>query len=189
MMPNTASPVADLFAGRLVRLTAPRRDDAASFARWSHDADYRRNMDSDIARPETEDAYARQDTGAGANSFFFAVRTLAEDTLIGFTALFSIEWGNGAGIVAIGIGEPAYRDRGYGTDAMRTILRYGFDELNLHRVGLDVHSNNDRAIHVYEKLGFRHEGVRRESIHRDGQWHDRVWMGILRREWEATGKW
>lgn len=177
----------DLFTGRLVRLTAPRRDDAAAFARWSHDADYRRHMDSDVARPETEDAYSRQDTGSGANSFFFAVRTLADDRLIGFVALFSIEWANAAGVMALGVGEPEYRERGYGTDIMRTILRYAFDELNLHRVGLDVNGNNPRAIHVYEKLGFQREGIRRESLHRDGQRHDRIWMGILRREWEATG--
>ena len=172
----------DIFTGRLVRLSASRPEDAAAFSRWSHDAEYRRNLDSDVVRPESEDAYARRDSGS---SFFFPVRTLEDDQLIGFVALFSIEWSNAAGTVAIGIGEPDYRDRGYGTDAMRTILRYAFDELSLHRVGLDVNGNNPRAIHVYEKIGFRHEGVRREAIHRDGQRIDRIYMGILRNEWEA----
>jgi RimJ/RimL family protein N-acetyltransferase len=65
------------------------------------------------------------------------------------------------------------------------MLRYGFHELNLYRLGLDVMGYNARAIHAYEKAGFQIEGRQRAAVLRDGQRHDRVFMGILREEWQA----
>lgn len=72
--------------------------------------------------------------------------------------------------------------RGYGSEASRLMLAYGFDELGLHRVELEVYAFNPRAIHVYEKLGFRHEGVRRDALWQDGAFHDAIRMGMLEGE-------
>jgi RimJ/RimL family protein N-acetyltransferase len=176
-----------LFRGKLVRLAPATRDDAELFARWSQDADYLRNQDTDYARPYTAEIYIERFNPGheGPNAVVFNLRTLEDDRLIGFAALHTIEWNNQAGLLAIGIGEPSYRGRGYGADALRLILRYAFHELNLHRVGLDVISNNAQAIRAYERAGFRQEGVQREAVLRDGQWHGRIVMGILREEWEA----
>lgn len=176
-----------LFRGRLVRLAAPSRDDAETFARWSEDADYLRHLDTDIARPYSADAYLDrfQPGHEGPNAVVFHLRTLADDRLIGFVALHSIEWNNQAGLLSIGIGVPEYRGRGYGSDALRLALRYAFDELNLYRVGLDVISHNASAIRAYERAGFKHEGALRGAVLRDGRRHDRLYMGILREEWEA----
>ena len=88
--------------------------------------------------------------------------------------------------MAIGIGEPDAWNKGYGSEAMRLMLRYGFEELNLNRVSLGVFSANPRGIRSYEKCGFVHEGRMREFARRDGQYWDLVFMGILREEWEAT---
>ncbi|PJF44100.1 MAG: N-acetyltransferase, partial [Phototrophicales bacterium] len=85
--------------------------------------------------------------------------------------------------VGISIGQPSYWDQGYGTDAMRVLLRYGFYEINLHRIELKVYSFNERAIRSYEKLGFQKEVVARQAIFRDGQYHDVIIMGLLRSEW------
>ena len=76
----------------------------------------------------------------------FAVRTLADEKLIGFVAFDGIDWQHGDTFVAIGIGEPTYRGHGYGTDALQVMLRYGFRELNLARVQLNVFSYNERAM-------------------------------------------
>lgn len=172
----------DLFRGRLVRLAAPSQEDAAILARWSHDAAYLRAVDTDYARPRGPEAFAVGDS-ASANSVEFRLRTLDDDRLIGFVALHSIEWNNRAGQVSIGIGEPGYRGKGYGSDALRLVLRYAFDELNLERVGLDVISGNAAAIRAYERAGFRQEGALRRAVLRDGQRQDRLLMGILRAEW------
>lgn len=86
--------------------------------------------------------------------------------------------------MAIGIGDPNFRGKGYGTDALQLILRYGFNELNLHRIGLDVISYNKSAIRAYQKVGFQVEGTMRESVLRDGQQYDRILVSILRNEYQ-----
>ena len=80
---------------------------------------------------------------------------------------------------------PRGRGRGIGTEATRLIVGYGFEQLGLHRVQLEVYGNNHRARRVYEKVGFVVEGVRREAQSRDGEWVDEVLMGVLDREWSA----
>jgi RimJ/RimL family protein N-acetyltransferase len=66
---------------------------------------------------------------------------------------------------------------------MRVLLRYAFTELNLFRVSLNVFGYNQRAIRSYEKAGFVIEGCQRQALRRDGQYHDLVFMGVLRDEW------
>jgi RimJ/RimL family protein N-acetyltransferase len=173
----------DLFRGRLIRLAAPRQEDAAILARWSHDAGYLRAVDTDYARPRGPEAFVSADGAGTATAVEFRLRTLEDDRLIGFVALHSIEWNNRAGLLSIGIGEPDYRGKGYGSEALRLILRYAFNELNLERVGLDVIANNLAAIRAYERAGFRQEGTLRGAVLRDGQRHDRIVMGVLRDEW------
>jgi RimJ/RimL family protein N-acetyltransferase len=75
--------------------------------------------------------------------------------------------------------------KGYGTDATRALLRYAFEEANLHRIELEVFAFNPRAIRVYEKCGFKLEGVRKQALYREGEWHDEHIMAILRDEWLA----
>jgi RimJ/RimL family protein N-acetyltransferase len=177
----------DLFRGQLVHLSAPREDDAEAFSRWSHDAGYLRAVDTDFARPITSKEAAERFPGGESdpNTVAFRIRTLEDDRLIGFVAIHSIEWNNRAALLAIGIGERGYRGKGYGTDALRLVLRYAFEELNLLRVGLDVISNNAAALRAYEKVGFVHEGTMRKAVLRDGRHHDRLIMGILCEEWES----
>ncbi len=178
-----------LFRGDLVRMVAPAEEDASTLAHWSEDADYLRALDSDYARPVSAQAVAARlaPEQSDPNKVEFHLRALQDDCLIGFVALHSIEWNNGTAMLAVGIGEPAYRGKGFGSDALRLILCYAFDELNLHRVGLDVISNNTRAIRTYEKVGFRQEGTMRDAVLRDGSRHDRILMGILRHEWQGHG--
>lgn len=175
----------DLFTGTLIRLCAPRPEDSIAFSRWTHDPDYIRQVDTDYARPFTIQQMEEQMKPSGGNTVYFHLRTLADDTFIGFVVLHSIEWNNQSALMAIGIGEAAYRGKGYGGDALRLILNYAFQELNLYRVGLDVIASNERAVHAYEKAGFRHEGACRGAVCRDGKRIDRMIMGILRDEWKA----
>ncbi|MGH3207419.1 MAG: GNAT family N-acetyltransferase [Trebonia sp.] len=78
---------------------------------------------------------------------------------------------------------PNGRDRGLGTEATRLIVGYGFECLGLHRISLEVYAFNPRARRAYEKVGFRVEGVLRESLRYDGQWVDATVMSILAAEW------
>jgi RimJ/RimL family protein N-acetyltransferase len=76
-----------------------------------------------------------------------------------------------------------YYGKGAGTEAARLMLEYGFNVLELHRIDLEVFTFNPRAIHVYEKLGFKREGVRREVLLLEGTYHDSIVMGLLRYEY------
>lgn len=175
-----------LFDGALVRLAAPLPGDKEVFARWSRDDAYLRNLDDDPARPVAEAAFASFDTPAAApDSFYFHIRTLEDDSLIGFVVLHTIKWSNQSALLAIGIGDPAYRGRGYGQDALRLTLTYAFDELNLYRVGLTVMAYNTAAIKAYARAGFVPEGAARSAVQRAGARHDLLHFGILRDEWLA----
>jgi RimJ/RimL family protein N-acetyltransferase len=88
--------------------------------------------------------------------------------------------------VGLFIGEKALWGQGLGKDMLRTIVSYGFDYLNLHRIYLRVFAGNERAIHAYEEVGFVHEGRFREAEWRHGRWHDMLFMSILRHEWDCS---
>ncbi len=90
--------------------------------------------------------------------------------------------------MGISIGEKEYWGKGYGTDAMRVVLRYAFTELNLHRVSLTVFEYNPRAIRSYEKAGFTLEGREREAVFRSGKRTDMIYMGVLREDWERLSE-
>lgn len=176
----------DLFRGELVRLVAPNsKTDADSVAAWSRDSEFVRLFGMGTARPWTPAMAQRgiEDDEAKDETFVFHIRTLADDRLIGVTDL-EPAWTHGDGWIGIGIGERAYWGRGYGTDAMRVMLRYAFTELNLYRISLNVFDYNVRAIRSYEKVGFVLEGRQRQAMRRDGRCWDMVFMSILRDEWK-----
>jgi RimJ/RimL family protein N-acetyltransferase len=79
---------------------------------------------------------------------------------------------------------PAGRDRGLGTEATRLVVDHVFATTDAHRIGLDVFDFNPRAAHVYEQVGFVREGVLRDVLRWDGEFHGAVVMSILRPEWE-----
>jgi RimJ/RimL family protein N-acetyltransferase len=154
--------------------------------KWYQDGGFLRLLDAVAAypRPKGELANWLSEANKSSHDILFAIRTLEEDRLLGYVELDGILWNQQVAHVSIAIGERAYWGRGYGADALRLALRFGFDELNLHRVGTTVFSYNTRALALYEKLGFQREGVLREFLHRDGKRYDMYWYGLLRHEWE-----
>ena len=80
----------------------------------------------------------------------------------------------------------AHRGQGFGFEAMQLVIAFGFRELSLHRIALSVASYNEGAIHLYEKLGFKHEGTAREALQRDGQFYDSYSYGLLKQEWDNS---
>ncbi len=180
----------NLFTGKLVRLAAMNAEaDAEAFARWDVDSAYMRQLDSGPHLPgrarKIRESIEKEQS-EDPNTIAFSVRTLADDRMIGFVAFDGIKWQHGDTFVAIGIGDPAYRGNGYGTDAMRVMLRYGFRELNLYRIQLNAFEYNERAIKSYLKAGFVIEGRQRSMLVRDGRHWDFVYMSVLCAEWEAA---
>ena len=151
--------------------------------KWWHDSEYGRLLDLDPAHFRSPKAIKEWfEKEMEKDLWLFGIRTLKDDKLIGFVDLSSAP-AHGDSFVGIGIGEREYWGKGYGTDAMKLVLRFGFVELGLHRVSLDVFAYNPRGVKSYEKAGFKHEGRVREMIRRDGKRYDELFMGVLREDW------
>ncbi len=188
MMTHSA-PSDRLLRGEHVRLTAFEPDDVKTLAAWYEHTEFMRRWDAEPANPRTEQEvrdYVDKIQKA-PNGFVFALRLLDRPELIGYLELDGIIWSQGSGWVSIGIGDPAQRGQGYGSEGLALLLDFAFGELNLRRVQLTVFSYNPRAIGVYERLGFQREGVFREFLQRDGELYDMLLYGLLRREWETRG--
>ncbi len=185
-MPNPSNP--NLFRGTRLRLTSLTRDDAPAIAAWYLDSEFARLYDSNPAYPRDEASIAAslESQGKDPNAVLFGIRLLDDDALIGDVRITEIEWSNQVAGLSIGIGERNKWSRGYGREAMELVLAFAFRELNLRRVQLTVFDYNERAIALYERLGFRREGVFREFGQRDGERYDMYLYGLLRREWEST---
>jgi RimJ/RimL family protein N-acetyltransferase len=112
----------------------------------------------------------------------FAVETLADSRLIGSCALRGTSPENRSANLGIKLGDKTRWDGGYGTDAMRTLCRFGFEMMNLHRIELEVYADNARARHVYERVGFKTEGCLREAYYKYGRYIDVITMGLLKGE-------
>ena len=110
----------------------------------------------------------------------FAVRDAGR--LVGTCQLQRIDSIHRSAELQIRIGVAADRGRGIGTEAVRLLLRHGFHDLNLNRVFLHVFADNERAIHAYEKAGFKREGTLRQAAHIDGRYVDVLVMGVVRDE-------
>jgi RimJ/RimL family protein N-acetyltransferase len=101
------------------------------------------------------------------------------DELLGEVVLNEIDSINRSANIRIGIQGTQHRGKGYGTEAMIHMLRYGFETLKLHRIHLGVYAFNPRAIHVYEKIGFQREGIQLDALYLDGEFHDMITMAML----------
>jgi RimJ/RimL family protein N-acetyltransferase len=106
--------------------------------------------------------------------------------LVGTCQLHSIHPVHRSAELQIRIGEPEARGRGLGTSAVARLLELGFRELGLHRVSLHVFATNEPALQLYERAGFRVEGVQREAVCLDGAWVDVVLMAILEAEFQSA---
>jgi RimJ/RimL family protein N-acetyltransferase len=122
----------------------------------------------------------------GRDGMSFAIE--ADGKLIGQCALFRVDQVARTAALGIAIGDKNYWGRGFGRDALRVLLDYGFRLQNLRRIWLTVNGTNERALRAYRACGFREEGRLREHVWCDGSYVDLVHMGILRREWEEAWK-
>jgi RimJ/RimL family protein N-acetyltransferase len=180
---NTAA-----LTGDLVRMRELRDADLPRMIEWWHELDMAIHQTSGPITPRPAGdlsdmfrSWSRNPEGDAGLS----VVTRESDEFIGHAALFGATPVLRCGTLAVMIGRP-YQNRGFGSDVVRVMLRYGFAELGLHRIQLNVNGYNPRAIATYVKAGFVEEGRRREAVYRSGAWHDHVQMGILDREWFAA---
>ena len=178
---------AGILRGTKTCLRELRDDDLPALVGWMIDPTVA-VFQAFVVRPQPSDAIAEQfrswsankdSTGAG-----FSIVARETDELIGHVTLWGASVAARAATLAIIIA-PDHWGRGYGTDAVRVMVRYGFEEMGLNRIGLGVWAYNDRAIATYRKIGFVDEGRRRQVVFHAGRFHDEILMSLLSSEWSS----
>jgi len=118
---------------------------------------------------------------AAGTLFQWGIARIEDDTVIGTCTLAAISREHRRAELGYALGR-AYWGQGYASEAVRAIVQYAFDTLDLHRLEADVDPHNHASIRCLERLGFRKEGYARERYHLYGTVHDAVLYGLLRRE-------
>ena len=176
-----------ILVGERVRLRGVRDDDLPALAKWEMDPGRMATLSNWVV-PPSETAAREHLAKWSANEkddLGFAIETLDDPpVLAGNIGLWGARPKDRCATIGIALGRQ-YIGRGYGTDAMRVIVSYGFREMGLHRIQLGVAPFNPAGIRAYEKAGFVEEGRLRESVLHDGRWYDEVLMSILDHEWAA----
>ena len=174
-----------MLRGRTIYLRPAEREDVPLFVRWLSDDRTTRflALRSPIGQAMEERWFDQVLEHHGRDQWFFVICRLEDDRPVGSLDLHELDQINGSAGIGIQIGDPADTSRGYGSDALAALLDFGFGELRLVRMWLDVYDFNERAGHVYERLGFVREATFRRALFRGGQYHDVHRLAILAEEW------
>jgi len=178
--------------GSLVILRPLQRADINErYLSWLNDPEVTRYTETGTFPSTAEDLenYYRSVTGS-KNDVMLAVVDKKSGRHIGNVKLGPIQWVHRRATFGILIGEKDFWGKGVGLEATRLMVEYGFQRLNLHRIDLGVFAEHEAAVKCYEQAGFRVEGRMREDLFLDGEYRDRLRMGLLRSEYkpENAGK-
>ena len=176
-----------MLKGKLVTLRPVKRSDIAYFLKWFNDPEVIQYLGMYLPMTEMSEEKFIEDLGgsrAQTNAMFVIEATERNESKpIGSTSLNSINAKDHNATFGIAIGEKDYWSKGYGTEAARLIIRYGFEQLNLHRINSGAIGFNERSIRMHKKVGFTEEGRQRQAMFKNGAFHDHVLFGFLRDEW------
>lgn len=175
-----------MLQGEKVRLRAYTKDDLPLVRAYLNEIEVGQMLRGGILfpfRPEDEEKWYEALDANSEKEYGFAIETKDDGTYLGGCGVHAIDAKNRVATVGIFLGKE-HLEQGYGTDALRVLVDFCFNEVNLNKVRLNVFSFNKRAIRCYEKVGFKREGVLRQEIYRGGEYHDTLVMGILRGEWQ-----
>lgn len=170
-----------LFNGERLRLRKMSMEDVPVYHQWRNDMEVMHftNPALDVfTYSDTENFVQTIIESNHAKSYIIEERE--SDKPIGITALTNLDYENRNAECIIDIGDKNYWGKGFGREAFQLLLDYAFQEMNLHKVYLRVFSFNERAIRLYQKLGFQTEGELKEQVYRNGSWHGIVYMGLLK---------
>jgi diamine N-acetyltransferase len=156
-------------------------EDLPSICRWANDPDIRRLTGEVLPTSMKSAAEFLERVHTEKDRVWFSV-VLKEDRIIGEAGLLRMFHFWRTTDLTLIIGEKDCWGKGYGTEAILLLLDYAFGYLNFHRVAVGVVGFNERALHFYERVGFKKEGIQRDGYYFDHQYHDFVMMSILEDE-------
>lgn len=175
--------------GNLVELRAITKENMNSLYKWRNDdevsywATGNSPFFTNVSMEQLDHFFEQVSNLNKKDECVFAVYTL-EGKCIGIADYRDVDAVTHKAVIGLTIGDKEYWGKGFGTDAVQTLVKYLFLNLNMRKIQLDTWSGNKRAIRSYEKCGFQVEGVLREDVYVNGEYYDTVIMGLLREEWD-----
>ncbi len=172
-----------MIAGEHVILRAFEREDAERCYRWMNDPNIVRTLKSryPIAFSDEAEWIERAIQGSSSERHF-AIERKEDRAHIGNASIHEIDWVSRVAWFGLFIGEPAAWNRGFGSDAIQTLVRFAFEDMNLRKLRIAVFDYNDRAKHVLASRGFVQEGKLERDFYREGTYHDIVILSTFRPE-------
>lgn len=174
-----------MFTGERVNLRPMRREDIELAVKYQADEDVTNNYFMGMNLFPTRDMWEKWygHMSEDQEGFGFAIENKA-GLYIGSCHVMNLNWKNRTTYFAVYIGNPDYRSKGYGTEALKLFLNFLFNELGLRKVKLNVFVFNKRAIRCYEKCGFKVDGINKKELYRNGEYHENVAMSITKEAFE-----
>lgn len=170
--------------GKRCYLTSVEPDSIEQLRQWRNNPELRKYFREyrEISKPMQKNWYENR-VLTNPNQVDFEIHEKETKKLIGHCGLYYINWVNRSAEFTVYLGDFDYRGKGIGKDALVTLFNYGFNTLNLNRIWCEVYSNN-KALSVYESIGFVKEGVMRQTYFDDGKYWDSTILSMLKNEWE-----
>ena len=156
-------------------------DDVSIFVRWFNDKTVSENIgiDTEVLTVKKAKEWLRDNQ----NDYNFGIISKEGDELIGFCGFSCVDLIHENAELKIFIGDKKNRGQGYGKEAIKLLLDYGFNNLNLNNIMLKVFSFNKKAIKLYESLGFKKFGIRHKTYCFKSQFYDEIYMEVLKDEY------
>ena len=173
-----------MLKGKKVNLKAVSPDSLQQFMEWRNQPELRKyfreykELNEDMQKRWYENRVLGDHEQVN-----FEIRDKKTNKLIGHCGLYYIDWISRHAEFGIYIGDSDYRSGGYGSSALRTLIKYGFEDLNLNKIWCEVYTNNDAA-HIYKHLGFKSEGKLRQHYYNEGKYWDSIMMSLLKEEYD-----
>lgn len=177
-----------MYSGKLVKLRAYKEEDIEKAVEFINDEEVKKFLDSNIPFPMTkwqEEEWVRSRKANADFTYDFAIEDLETGKYIGGCSINECDVKNRTCTIGIMIGDKDYWSKGYGSDALKVLIKFIFEEVNMNKIKLKVFSFNTRAIACYKKVGFKEEGILKKELYRNGKYHDEILMAIFKNEIEV----
>ena len=177
-----------MLEGKRIKLRPVKEKDINLFLKWFNDPEITQYLTAvfPVTRRAEERWFEELGDFNKSKKVVFSIELIDEQRLIGNCALNSVDLRNQTAEAGIMIGDKKCWSKGYGTEVFQLLLDYGFNQLNLNRVGSAALSFNEKSIGLHKKFGFKKEGVKRKAWFRNGKFNDEIVFGLIREEYNNS---
>jgi len=179
-----------MLQGKNVRLREIHKEDVKKYMEWFNDPEVKQYLTIFLPMTEIGEEKWLEDicTKRSQTDVVFAIeaRSGKKWVHIGNCGLHNINWHDRDCEMGIVIGEKKFWSNGYGTEAAKILVDYAFGQVNLHRVSAGAYAFNVRSIKMQKRIGLKEEGCVRKAVYKNGQYYDKILLGILKEEWKKN---